>query len=79
MRDNIEDMSTWTTVESFSCSSGASTEMGVWDGYELHGTIFPEPVNISAGDTFTLTFSGIPDGTYSYITTPKKKKWNHEE
>ncbi len=65
MRDNIEDMSTWTTVESFSCSSGASTEMGVWDGYELHGT-------------FTLTFSGNPDGTYSYIITPKKKKWNHE-
>jgi len=66
MRDNIEDISTWTTV-------------GVWDGYELHSTFFPEPVNISAGDTFTLTFSGTSDGTYTYITTPKKKKWNHGE
>jgi len=74
MRGNIEDMSAWTTV--VSCTL---TKMGVWDGCELHSTIFSEPVNISAGDTFTLTFSGNPDGTYSYITTPKKKKWNHEE
>lgn len=74
MRDNIEDITAWTSVGSYTL-----TEMGVWDGNCISTFTLPEPVNISAGDTFTLTFSGNPDGTYSYITTPKKKKWNHEE